>query len=142
MSQKNFKTHPAHDRKGILDTGDRPRLVPTVQEDAKKDDRIARYSGRKLDTHEASMSTSRHLFKVNKNSHLDAEDTAHMVGRYVNCGRGNNNTSFGSGRTTTCDPMRKQWWISIYVTKSMSAVTETLVSFSGLGLLQNVNSKF
>ena len=38
-----------------------------LQEDAKKGDRVARYSGDRLDAYEASISNSRYLFQVNKN---------------------------------------------------------------------------
>ena len=55
-----------------------------MQEDEKENERVERYSGNKLDAHEASISQSHYLFKVNKNLYLDAEDPAHMVGRYVN----------------------------------------------------------
>ena len=101
---------------------------------------MARFSGRKLDAHEASISPSRYLFKVNKNLYLDAQDTAHMVGRYANCGRGNNNASFGAGRSATYDPIRKQWWISIYVTKNIKAGKEILVPYSAAYKFQKVTN--
>ena len=101
---------------------------------------MARFSGRKLDAHEASISPSRYLFKVNKNLYLDAQDTAHMVGRYANCGRGNNNASFGAGRSATYDPIRKQWWISIYVSKNIKAGKEILVPYSAAYKFQKVTN--
>ena len=101
-----------------------------LQENAKKGERVARYSGKKLDAHEASISNSKYLFQVNKNLFLDAEDPRHTIGRYANCNTGHNNATFGAGRSATYDHIRKQWWISIYATKNIKAGDEILVPYS------------
>ena len=67
---------------------------------------------------------------MNNNLYLDAQDPKHTAGRYVNCGRGDNNATFGAGRTATYDPIRKQWWISVYASKNIPAGEEILVPYS------------
>ena len=107
-------------------------------EDAAKDERVAKYSGRVITAEAASRSNSAYLFQVNKTTVLDAEDPRYREGRFVNDGPHAGrpaNCRFGAALKTTIDPDTGHEYISIFATKDIKASPknpcELLIDYGG-----------
>ena len=107
-------------------------MVLFLLEDAQAGDRVAIYTGDVLTAEQAAQSESAYLFRVNRNTILDAADPSHAVGRYINDGPMAGlvaNAAFGSGRYAHVCRKTGQPYVSIRATRPIKAGQEIYVSY-------------
>ena len=101
-------------------------------EDAKRNDRVAVYSGEVMTRAQKDASNSRYIFEVNTNFYLDAADPKYEVGRFINAGGDPGhpiNVTFGSRRTATLNRKTDHYWVSITAKHNIKAGTELLLGY-------------
>ena len=98
-------------------------------ERAKKDDRVAIYSGRLITKEEADRSTSKYIVQIGK-YFLDGENTEHANGRYANYAPSKDtNARVRAGTKPQWDPIKKRWWVSIRATKTIGPNREVKIPY-------------
>jgi len=90
-----------------------------------KNKKIVDYSAKEITTR--NNPNSDYVLKVSENRYLDSQDPSNYVGRYINDGRGNNNTRFTKGTRIYTKNNRKV--IPIYTTKVIKPNTELKLNY-------------
>ena len=103
-----------------------------LMEDVKKGAFVARYSGEAIDKVTNESRTGHYRIKIHNNLYLDAENTHHFEGRYINDGvraGGQANVRFAAGYgTNTCSVTGLQW-IRILATRDIKQGEELYLDY-------------
>ena len=95
-----------------------------MQETAKKNERVAIYSGDLLTKEEADRSGSKYIMQVGP-YYLDGEKTHHAAGRYINYApSAEANARIRARSKPIWDDKKKRWWVSIKATKTILPTQE------------------
>ena len=103
-----------------------------IMEDAKKGAFVARYSGEQLNKIENSKRTGNYRMKVHNNLFLDAEDSKHFEGRYINDCKGSKwkkNVRFAANYTVNTCKTTGYKWVKIIATRNIKAGEELFLSY-------------
>ena len=103
-----------------------------IEEDAKKGEFVARFSGEAISKDENDKRTSRYRLKIHNKLYLDAEKEMFFEGRSINDARGTKfkaNVRVASGyRVNTC-PVTGQKWVKIIATRDIKAGEELFMDY-------------
>ena len=100
-----------------------------MQETAKRNDRVAIYSGDLLTKEDAEKSTSKYIMQVGPH-YLDGEKVHHAVGRYINYApAARANARIRARSKPMWDEQKQRWWVSIKATKTMRPNEEITIPY-------------
>ena len=103
-----------------------------IMEAAKKGEFVARYSGEAIDRAENDRRTSNYRISISKNLYLDAKNSNHFEGRFINDGpRANKrpNVRFAAGYRTNVCSISGFNWIRIFALRNLKSGEELYLDY-------------
>ena len=123
--QKAYALHTRVEKSQIPGAG----LGLVMQERAKRDERVAIYSGDLFTKEQAEASNSKYIMQIGP-YYLDGEKVHHAAGRYVNYApAAEANARIRAGTKPTWDDKNKRWWVSIKATKTIKPNEEITMPY-------------